>query len=117
MSGTINVGGMAIGMLSGSKIIGPVTILGSIPECSIVTVVLGSGDNTIPVPANAVAFMFVPGAGLAGIKYRSLFGDTGSYISPLNATVISFDAANIPSNIYLNVATPASGVVSEITFI
>ena len=117
MAGTLNIGGMAVGMLTGSKIIGPVTILGSIPECPITTIVLASGDNTIAVPTGATAFMFVPGAGIAGVKYRVQFADVGSYISPVNATLISFDPTNLPANIYFNVATPASGVVSEITFI
>ena len=117
MAGSFTLGGMAVGMLSGSKIIGPITILGTNQECSIVTVVLGSGDNTIPVPATATGFIFVPGAGMAAIKFRSAFADGVSYVSPLNAFEWSFDPANLPSNIYFNVGTPATGVVSEITFI
>ena len=119
MAGSFTLGGMAVGMLSGSKIIGPITILGTNAECSIVTVVLGSGDNVIPVPATATGFIFVPGAGMAGIRFRDHAGsgDLGSYVAPLNAFEWSFDPANLPSNIYFNVGTPATGVVSELTFI
>ncbi|MGP8180856.1 MAG: hypothetical protein ACLP1E_08775 [Acidimicrobiales bacterium] len=117
MSGTINIGGLAQGMLSGSKIIGPLTILGSNAECPILALTLAAGDNTIAVPTGTVAVVIVPGAGVAGVKYRTVFADSGTYISPTNPTVIAFDAANTPTSFYLNVASPGTGITSEITFI
>lgn len=117
MSGTITIGGMATGMLTGSKVIGPSTILGSIAECAITTVILVGGDNVIPVPTGAYAFMFQPCSGLANITYRTVEDDEGSFISPMNPTVIAFDQANTPTEFYLNVGTAVAGTFSEITFI
>jgi hypothetical protein len=117
MPGSITIGGMAAGMLTGAKQIGPLTIIGSITECPIATPILVTGDNAIPVPAGATAFVFQPCSGLIGVKYRVTFGGDGDYLSPLNPSVISFDPANTPTSFYLNVGTAVSGTFSEINFI
>ena len=116
MPGSFQTGGMTSGMLGGTNVCLLPTIIGSLTETPILTPILTTGDNVIAVPTGATAFAFTPATGLAGVKYRVVAGDTGVYISPLNPTVIAFDAANTPASFYLNVGTAASSA-SEIRFI
>ena len=117
MAGTITIGGMAAGLTSGEKVIGPLSIPGTAVIGQVSDFTLASGDTTVPVPSGAVAFVFVPPVNFSGsIKYRSTYADIGSYISPANPSVISFDAVNTPTNLYFHASTSSSSF-AEITFI
>ena len=50
MAGTLTVTGMAAGLQSGEKIIGPITATGSSTIGTIIDTALSSGDNTITIP-------------------------------------------------------------------
>lgn len=115
MAGTITIAGAAEGLTSGSKTIGPLTIVGTAVVGQISDVALVSGDNTITVPATATACVIVPPtSGTVALKLKGAGGDTGLFVSPKNPTEIPFDPANMPASFILNAA---STVTVEITFI
>lgn len=57
MAGTLTINGMSAGLVSGQKVIGPVTMTGSATIGGISDASLASGDNpfVVPVGASAVA--------------------------------------------------------------
>ena len=115
MAGTITIGGAAEGLTSGSKTIGPLTILGSATLGEVHDQALTSGDNTITVPATATAAIIVPpSSGTVTIKLKGAAGDTGLFLSEKYPIVLPFDPAHLPATFILN----AGGTVTvELTFI
>lgn len=86
MAGTFTISGSSAGLLTGAKTIGPVTITGAAVIGEVLDVTLASGDNTIAVPAGAVAVWFAPPTGnTAVLKWRTNLnnGDAGL---PMSAT-------------------------------
>lgn len=72
MAGTFTISGSSAGLLTGAKTIGPVTITGAAVIGEVLDVTLAAGDNTIAVPAGAVAVWFVPPTGSsATLKWRT----------------------------------------------
>lgn len=118
MAGTLTVTGLAAGLASGEKIIGPLTATGTALISTIVSSTLASGDNTFSVPDGAVAALIVfPTAITATVKVR-LNSDTGGCTV---APVSSNSYATIPlisgcSSIILN-ASAAVSTYTEISFI
>jgi len=115
MAGTITIGGAAQGLTSGSKTIGPLTILGAATLGEVHDQALTSGDNTITVPATATAVIIVPpSSGTVTIKLKGAAGDTGIFVSEKYPIVLPFDPAHQPSTFILNVG---GSVTVELTFI
>lgn len=118
MAGTFTVTGMAAGLQSGEKIIGPISATGSSTIGTIVDATLSSGDNTFTVPSGAVAVLIVfPTSMSATVKVRTS-GDTGGCsITPQNGA--NFAVLPLPSTVSTLILN-ASGAVSlpsELTFI
>jgi len=115
MAGTVTIGGAAEGLTSGSKTIGPLTIVGAAIVGEVDDVVLVVGDNTVVVPATATAVVIVPPASYGGsLTVRTVNGDTGIYVSPKYPCVVPFDPAHLPSSLILHAS--ATGT-AELTFI
>ena len=57
MAGTLTVSGMSAGLLTGEKIIGPLTITGNAAIGTIIDAALATGDNSFIVPTGAVAVL------------------------------------------------------------
>lgn len=118
MSGTFTIGGLAAGLSSGQKIIGPLTITGNEALGQVTDILLAMGSNTVPVPTGAYAVLIVPPTNYTGtLIYKTVVGDTGSYISPSNPTVIAFDPNNTPTNLYLVASSSSGSNFAELSFI
>lgn len=84
MAGQFTVSGLAAGLGTGQKIIGPNTITGANLIGEIRDVALASGDNTITVPTGATAVWIVPSStNTFALKVRTNLdnADTGLPIS------------------------------------
>lgn len=120
MPGSVTTAGSVTGGLTGSTVIGPLSIIGTLASAMDFPVILATGDNTIAVPAGATAFVFQPCGGLATVTFRfaGVPSQYGNQISPINPLgPVSFDPLNIPASIIFNVGTASSGTFSVITFI
>lgn len=53
MAGSLTITGMASGLLSGQKIIGPITMTGGAIVSQISSATLSTGDNTFTIPTSA----------------------------------------------------------------
>jgi hypothetical protein len=81
MAGSLTIGGLMAGMLTGEKVIGPITIAGKIIVGSITDVELAAGDNTVAVPKEAtaalIAFPFASSPPEVKIRTSKNAGDAG----------------------------------------
>ena len=85
MGGTLTVTGMSAGLLTGEKVIGPITITGNSAIGTIIDAALSSGDNSFAVPTGAVAVLINLGLGpTPTVKVRTNLntGDGGLEIAP-----------------------------------
>lgn len=115
MAGTLTVTGLATGLLSGEKVIGPITMSGQATVGEIRDVNLTAGDNTIPIPAGATAAVVVvqPTSGITFTLRTNLNStDAGLPFGPTGWSVLSL-ASGITSLI-LNASAQASVEVSFI---
>ena len=71
-------------------------------QLSVYTVELTASPVTIPVPVWALGVIIEPNAAATNsLLYAEHSGDTLRNISPTSPTVVAFDVANLPANIYL----------------
>lgn len=88
MSGTLTVTGMSAGLLTGQKVIGPLTITGNDAIGQITDASLAEGDNDFTIPTGAVAVLvylgITPGV---TVKVRTNLnsGDGGLEIAPYSS--------------------------------
>jgi len=114
MSGTLTVTGLATGLLSGEKVIGPITMSGSATVGEIRDLALAAGDNTIPVPAGASAVVVVvaPTSGTISLRTNLNSTDAGLPFGPTGWLAIAL--ASGTTSLILNASAPASVEVSFI---
>jgi len=120
VSGTLTLGGMSAGLVSGEKVLGPVTMTGSNTVGQITDASLSSGDNvfTLP-PSGAVAVAILLGqAPAVTVTYRTNLdsGDTGAPIAPVSG--VAFAVLPLPTGvteIILNASESLPGI--ELWFI
>lgn len=89
MAGTLTVSGMAAGLVSGEKLIGPVTTTGDNVIGQIDDATLNSGDNTFSVPSGAIKVaIFLSSAPAVTVKIRTNLNsaDAGLPIAPVSGT-------------------------------
>lgn len=113
--GTIQISGN-IPSNSGTKQLGPLTISASAPVAQLTVTTLGSGDNTISIPAGATAVVIKPpDSNAVVLKMKGNAADVGIQISKTNPTgPISFDTT-LPTLI-INCAS-AMSAATEFSFI
>lgn len=119
MAGTLTVNGMSAGLLTGEKVIGPITTTGLNTVGEILPVVLASGDNTFSIPTGAAAVLIVFASGTtATVKVRTNLdaGDAGLAISPAVGSLPWFkkDLLSGEASIILNSSATATGELSFI---
>lgn len=117
MAGQLTISGLAAGLASGSKIIGPNTATGGAIVAAIVDVPLVTGDNTVAVPNSAVFFaLFIPTTNTSNLFIRTNLDntDTGFPIAPAGPWMASSIASGVTS---LIIHATAGGATVEFTFI
>jgi hypothetical protein len=85
----------------GRNPLGPFNIpFGDITDTQTVTV---NTTATIAVPAGCGGVCIIPPAGntTPSLKFKTISGDSGTFIAPGVPTVIEFDPDNMPTNLYL----------------
>ena len=117
MAGSFTLSGLAAGLESGQKTIGPNTITGGAIIGQITDATLVSGDNTFSVPTSAIAVaIFIPASNTAALNLRTsgnLF-DTGIPVNPTGPWMVLPLVAGT-SSIVLHAST--AGATVELTFI
>ena len=120
MAGTFTVAGLASGLATGSKLMGPLTITGTAVVGETLDLNLSSGDTTVTIPPNAVAAWIVPpSTNTQALKVRTS-ANSGDAGLPISATdpfgPYSFRAVSpAPTTLIVNAAGTVTGV--EIVFI
>lgn len=117
MAGTMTLTGLASGLLSGSKDIGPYTMSGEAEIGQITDVTLATGDNTFTVPSGAVAVaIFVPSTNTAELKVRTNLnsGDAGLPVNP-SGPWAAWPLYTGTTSVIVNAAS--GGATIELTFI
>ena len=95
MAGTLTISGLAAGLPSGIKTIGPQTMTGAAVIDDTIQVALSSGDNTISLPSGVTvtaAYIVLPSTNTVQLKLRTNldnadggvpFGPTGFVVWPI----------------------------------
>lgn len=116
MAGTLTVTGLAAGLLSGEKVIGPLTLTGSALIGTILDEPLAVGDNTLAVPEGAAACLIVlPSANTSVLRLRTSTNpaDTGVPFGPSGWLVLPI--ASGVTSLIINTASQVAGI--EVSFI
>jgi hypothetical protein len=115
MAGTLTVSGLAAGLLSGEKVIGPLTMTGGATIGTIIDAALASGDNTIAIPAGAVACVVVlPASGTVTVKVRTN-ANSGDGGLPIGAT--GYVVFPIASGVTSLIVNATGSTTAELSFI
>ena len=117
MAGQFTIAGMATGLDSGEKIVGPDTMTGSNVVGQIEDVTLATGDNIVMVPAGATKVAgFFPATATGTVNLRTNLNllDTGF---PLNASGPWFVVPLVTGTTELILAVTSGGASVELTFI
>lgn len=107
MAGTVTISGLSASEPAGQRVLGPLSIQGTVVIGDTVSESLNSGDNTIVVPSGSVGVVVVPpSTGSAALKYRTSLnsGDAGLPISPSAPSIHTFPSP-APTSIILNAST------------
>ena len=107
MAGNITLSGLSASEPAGQRVLGPISIQGSIVIGDTFSGGLSSGDNVINIPAGAVGVVIIPpSTGAAVLKYRTSAnsGDAGLPISP-NQPFVHVFASPIPTTVTINAST------------
>lgn len=118
-SATISVNGSIVGMPTGSKVIGPLTISSSAPNGQVQELVLASGANTVTIPtlpAPTGCVIQLPATNTNVVTLKGVTGDTGIAIGKTTVTVLNWDPLALPASFVLNSAGAQTPLVTEITF-
>jgi hypothetical protein len=117
MAGTLTITGMSAGENAGQRVFGPVTITGSVVIGETVAQSLASGDNTITVPAGAVACMVIPPTNNAvALKFRTSANssDGGLALNPGAVPFVYPFPASAPTSVILNAASTITNLVTVV---
>ncbi len=116
MAGSLNVGGLVAGMLTGEKIITGPTDVGKAIVGTITDVELIAGDNTIAVPKEAVhvliVFPFAASPGEVKIRTSKNSGDAGLPVAA--SGFVKWPIVSGTTSIIINGAVTGT---TELTFI
>jgi hypothetical protein len=93
MAGTLTIGGLAAGLASGYKAIGPITMTGTAVVGQVTDASLSSGDNAFTVPSNAYAVAIFLGANAVSATVKASTnlnsGDGGIELAPTTGAVFA----------------------------
>jgi hypothetical protein len=117
MAGQFTIAGLAAGLASGAKTIGPNTITGGSAIGQISDLILVTGDNTFTVPAGATAVaVFISTTNTSAIKFRTSANaaDAGLPINPAGPW-IAWPLVAGTTSVIINAASGGASV--ELNFI
>jgi hypothetical protein len=117
MAGSLTLTGMAAGLASGYKTIGPSTMTGSSIIGTITDITLVTGDNTFAVPTGASGVaVFLPSTNVAVVKVRTNLnsGDAGMPVNP-GGPWLAWPLASGTTSVILNASV--GGATVELNFI
>lgn len=119
MAGTLTVTGMSAGLLTGQKVMGPMTTTGNTAIGGIIDSALTTGDNTFAVPSGSVKVLINLGyACPASVLLRSNLnsGDAGYPIAPYASVGwSSFDLVAGTTELILHASVSVTAI--ELSFI
>jgi hypothetical protein len=114
-NGFYSIQGIQTGTAQGGRVpLGPFNVpFGDVTDIQTVTV---NTTATIAVPAGAqgVSISPPPGNLTPSLKFKTVSGDSGTFIGPGTPSVIQFDPENLPADIYL---VSGGSVVVAVQFI
>lgn len=110
-------GSATVATAFGTDAIGPITVQGTITPYKTYANLL-SGNNTIAVPSGAWAGCLIvpPTTNTQVLKAKTTSGDTGINIPKAAPSLLIFDSANLPTNLYLNAAADTTGLTAVMFF-
>lgn len=114
MAGTVTLTGLSASEPAGQRVLGPLSIQGSIVVGDTFSGGLQAGDNTIAIPTGAVGAVIIPPSiGSTVLKYRTSLnaGDGGLPISPTQPFLHVFPSPP-PSAIIINSSAGQSAFLS-----
>jgi hypothetical protein len=119
VAGTLTVTGMSAGLLTGQKVMGPMTMVGNTAIGGIIDAALVEGNNDFLVPAGAVGLLINLGMACAAtVLLRSNLnsGDAGFPIGPYpNVGWTALPLVTGTTEIILNASVAVSAI--ELSFI
>lgn len=116
MSGRVAIQATLNELPQGTVSIGPLTITPNTSNlCSVINTVLLSGTNQMAIPSWALGLIIMPNPSNATpMSVHTVITDAGIHLSQTVPSLISFDPANMPTQLYiLTSGTP----ISETSFI
>lgn len=117
--GTLTVSGASAGLMTGQKVIGPITTTGANTIGTIIDSALNTGDNTFTVPTGATKVLIDLGSAPAvTVKVRTNLnsGDAGLPIAPYSSIGwTSFDLVAGVTSLVLNAASSIAAI--ELSFV
>lgn len=114
MAGVVTITGLSASEPAGQRVLGPITIQGTIVVGDTVTESLNAGDNVIPIPSGSTGVVIIPpSVGGATLLVRTSLnsGDSGLPLSPYNPFVYTFPSP-APTTVILNASTALSTFTS-----
>jgi hypothetical protein len=114
MAGTVTITGLSASEPAGERVLGPLSVYGSVVVGDTESLPLASGDNTIPIPSGAVGVVIVPPTtGTATLKYRTSLNasDGGLPINP-GAPFVHVFPATAPTSVIINASSGQSAFLS-----
>lgn len=111
--GTLTIGGMSAGLLSGELAVGPVTTTGINQIGAVIPIGLVEGDNVIDMPTGASAVaVFLPQSPSGAVTFRTSAnsGDAGLPIAPFSGVPwFKCDLVTGATTVILHAADPLPG--------
>lgn len=115
MAGTLTISGLSAGEPAGQRVFGPLTITGTTVIDETLGIPLSSGDNTIAVPAGAVAAMIIAPTGTAAtlkLRTNTNSGDAGLVINAAGFPTVYTFPATPPTSLIINASTSVSAATT-----
>lgn len=110
-NGTLSIQGLQFDTTNGQSFVGPFSIPFSAIS-SIAIVPFNSSNVATPVPTGVQGVVITPN-GTSGMTVSMGFITAQvSRISPIYPTVVTFDQASLPTNIYLTISNTANAAVT-----
>ncbi len=111
--------GSIIGTLTGTRVLGPITLSSAAANGQVQQIVLQSGANTITVPTTPApngCIIVLPATNTAVTTLKGVSGDTGIAIGKTTTAVLNWDPTAVPASFVLSSAATQTGLITEIAF-
>jgi hypothetical protein len=116
---SIKIEGSITGTLSGTRVVGPITLTSATANGQVQQIVLQAGANTITVPttpAPSGCIIILPATNTSVTTLKGISGDTGIAIGKVTTQVLHWDATAVPASFVLSSVSTQTGLITEIIF-